>query len=181
MSKAGQAIEPVDFFAKNGLMIKVISVISLLFLLTGCPFTAQTVMPLESQVVDAETGLPIEMATVLRIVCDIHDRRCTKGKIEKGETDKDGKIKFQGKRQWGLWLPLPGCLPVPNHQIAIWKPGYRAFVFSQYGNIEDLLSSAIREDVKSAIRAIPKDRNNYTPDDTPEKLFQHGIIKLQKI
>jgi len=162
-------------------MKKFALLISLLPLLTGCPYPARTVMPLETQVVDAGTGTPIGGASVLRIVCDIHDRKCTNGQLEKSETDKDGKIKLKGKRQWGLWFPAPGGLPAPNHQIAIWKPGYQAFAFSQYGDINDLLSWTDREDLKKAIQEVPKERKNLTPNDNPENMFENGKVKLQRL
>jgi len=160
--------------------MKKIILLFLLPLLTGCPYPARTVMPLETQVVDADSGSPIESAIVFRVVCDIHDFRCIHGQVEKGKTDQDRKIELEGKRKWGLWIPAPGGLPVPSHQIAIWKSGYEAFVFSQYGDINDIELSTDREDVKKALQEVPKYRKNYTPDDNPEKMFECGRIMLQK-
>jgi len=124
---------------QNGKMKKIILLFSLIPFLTGCFYPARTIMPLETKVVDAKTGSPIEKATALRVVCDIHDFRCTRGQMDQSETNKDGKVQLDGKWKWRLWFPAPGGLPVPNHHIAIWKSGYKAFVFSQYGNIDDVL------------------------------------------
>lgn len=161
-------------------MKKLILLLSLFPLLTGCPYPARTVMPLKSQVIDAETGLPIEKATVLRVVCDIHDSRCVHGQIEKAETNKEGRVELEGKRKWGLWFPAPGGLPVPSHQIAIWKAGYQAFVFSQYGDISDIESLTKRDDIKKALQEIPQDRKSYSPSDKPEEMFEGGKINLHK-
>lgn len=138
-------------------------------------------MPLETQVVDAESGASIEGAQVLRIVCDIHDMKCARGKIDKEQTDRNGKIEMKGERKWGIWFPAPGGIPAPNHRIAIWKTGYQAFAFSQYGEINDLLSWTNREDLKKAIQEVPKERKNYTPDANPEQMFENGKVKLQRL
>jgi len=137
-------------------------------------------MPLKTRVVDADTGAPIEGATVLRVVCDLHDFRCTGGNMETSKTDKHGEVELSGKRKWGLWIPAPGGLPAPNHQIAIWKSGYQAFVFSQYGSINDIESGTDRDDVKKAIHEVPKNRKDYTPDDNPLTMFEGGFIELKK-
>lgn len=165
-------------------MMKFLIVLALLPLLTGCPYPARTVMPLNSRVFDAETGQPIERAEVLRVVCDIHDFGCKRGYIDKTETNKDGIIELDGKRTWGLWIPAPGGLPVPDHKIAIWKAGYEVFVFSQYGDFERFFnyiqSSSDREDLKMALKEVPVDRKYYSPDDNPRALFEDGKIKLYK-
>lgn len=161
--------------------MKSVVIISLLFLLTGCAYPARIVMPLETRVVDAETGAPIEKATVLRVVCDIHDYRCKHGYTDRGETKSNGEIHLQGMRRWGLWIPAPGGLPVPNHQIAIWKAGYEAFVFSQYGDIEEIKSRTERADLQAALQEIPQVRKSYSPDDNPNKLFDNGRIELLKL
>jgi len=162
-------------------MKKIILLLVLFPLLTGCPYPARVIMPLETQVLDAENGSPIEGAQVLRIVCDVHDMRCAKGKVERGQTDKNGKIEMNGERKWGVWFPAPGGIPAPNHRIAIWKTGYQAFVFSQYGDINDILSWTDREDLKKAVKEVPKERKTNTPSDNPEQMFERGKIKLQRL
>jgi hypothetical protein len=163
--------------------IKILIGIALLSLLTGCVlfFPARIVMPLNTTVVDAETGNPVESAKVLRIVCDIHDRSCTHARMDWGQTDQNGVVKASGDRKWGLWVPAPGGLPVPNHQIAIWKEGYYAFVFSQYGNIDDIKERTSRPDIMDAISAIPKDRRQCDADDRPDEMFSGGEVKLYKL
>lgn len=161
--------------------MKMLALIPLLSLVTGCAYPARIVMPLETRVVDAETGAPIEEATVLRVVCDIHDFKCTHGYVDRAETNHDGKIQLRGRREWGLWIPAPGGLPVPNHQIAIWKAGYEAFVFSQYGDISHIQSSTDRADLRTALQEIPQARKNYSPRDHPEKLFEDGRVELRKL
>jgi hypothetical protein len=153
-----------------------------LFLLTGCiPYPARVVMPLKTQVVDAESGTPIEGAQVLRIVCDVHDMTCKNAKMDRGQSDNNGNIKMEGERKWGLWFPAPGGFPVPNHRIAIWKSGYQAFVFSQYGSIDDIKSFSKREDLKSAIREVPLERKECGADAKPEEMFSGGKIGLLRV
>ncbi|MBI5695132.1 MAG: hypothetical protein HZC51_05230 [Nitrospirae bacterium] len=166
----------IPFFMK-------MSVGVMLLLLSGCfPFPARTTMPLRTTVVDAESGAPIEGAKVLRIVCDLHDFDCSHAVIDRGHTDQDGYIKMSGKRKWGIWIPAPGGMPVPNHQIAIWKPGYQAFVFSQYGKVEDVARHTKRNDLKEAIQEIPAERKETTPDDDdPEKMFLGGTVRLYRL
>ena len=65
-----------------------IGIVCLLFL-SSC-YPARIIMPLNTKVVDSETGDPIEGAQVLRIVCDIHDFDGSDAKVERGKTDKDG-------------------------------------------------------------------------------------------
>ena len=161
--------------------IRIIAGLALLSLLASCViYPARIVMSLNTRVVDAESGNPIEGARVLRIVCDVHDSRCIHGRIDQGETDSGGIIKMSGDRKWGLWVAAPGGLPVPNHQIAIWKEGYYAFVFSQYGRIDRLKDFTDREDIIEAIRKIPPDRKECSASDDPDKMFSGGKIKLQK-
>jgi len=144
-------------------------------------YPARTVMPLKTEVVDAESGQPIEGASYLRIVCDVHDFNCSSAKIDRGITRKDGFIEVNGERKWGLYIFAPGGVPVPNHNIAIWKPGYLAFVFSQYGNIETIKETTDREDIIKAINEIPNQRTTFDPSTNPNDLFLNGQIKLHKI
>jgi hypothetical protein len=162
--------------------MRLLAGIALLTLLAGCVviYPARIVMPLNTRVVDAESDNPIEGAQVLRIVCDVHDTRCRNGRVDRGETDSTGNIKMSGDRKWGVWAAGPGGIPVPNHQIAIWKEGYYAFVFSQYGQIEHIKEFTERDDIIEAIDAIPADRKEHGALDDPDKMFSGGKIKLQK-
>lgn len=138
-------------------------------------------MPLKTQVVDAESGKAVPDATVLRIVCDVHDHLYENAIINRGKTDQNGYIQMTGKREWGTWVPAPGGFPVPNHQIVIWKDGYATFVFSQYGSLESIKISTQRPDLIEAIEEIPKPRIEYLEKDDPNKLFLNGRIKLHAL
>lgn len=152
-----------------------------LFLLAGCiPFPARTVMPLKTQVMDAYSGKPIPDATVLRIVCDVHDHSCENAIINRGKTDQNGYIKMSGNREWGTWVPAPGGFPVPNHQIVIWKDGYTTFVFSQYGSLNSIKTATKNSVLIEAIEEIPKDMK-YFGEGNPNKLFLNGSIKLKAL
>src|SRR5438876_4471902 len=89
---------------------------------------------LDVKVVDAQNGALIQGAKVIYFVCDIHDFQCKHATIVRTTSNESGDLKIEGHRKWGVWIPAPGGLPVPNHFIAIWAPGYSAFVFGQYGD-----------------------------------------------
>lgn len=141
-------------------LIKSIFVFLSVFSISGCfIFPLKTVEPLKTTVVDSETGEPIAGAVVLRIVCDVHDFSCENALIEKTITNEKGTVRFGSKRKSGPWFPAPGGLPVPNHQIAIWKEGYFAFVFSQYDyDIDNFAAHVKSREIIEAIREIPKER-----------------------
>jgi hypothetical protein len=124
--------------------------------------------------------LPISGATVLRVMRDVHDFGCTNVVLDRGLTDQEGWISLPGKRKWRMVIPAPGGLPVPNHQIAIWKQGYLAFVFSQYGNIDELTRACRREDLLAALDEVPAERRVHTPADEPDKLFLDGKVTLER-
>lgn len=155
-------------------------IISICLFVSGCVvFPMQTVMPLEAKIIDAHTAEELKGIRYLRIVCDLHDYGCNKALLEDGVFDSD--IKLENKRQWGLYIAAPGGLPVPNHQIAIWKEGYSAIVFSQYDdNINDFAKSVERIDIKDAINEIPTARRQISPSEARE-LFFNGTIKLEPI
>ena len=151
--------------------------------LSGCAiYPMQTIMPLESKVVDSETGKPLHNIQYIRIVCDIHDFDCSGASLEEGIAQNGSKFELDNERRWGLYVFVPGGLPVPNHQIAIWKKGYKAVVFSQYdGNIDQFASKAERLDIREAINKIPKQRVYITKYDDPNEIFGGGIIKLERL
>jgi len=169
---------PSRYVEKETMKKRFIFLLALLPLLAGCPYPAQVIMPLTTQVVDAESGAPIEGAQVLRIVCDVHDMQCKKAKMDRGQSDKNGNIKMRGERKWGVWFPAPGGVPAPNHRIAIWKTGYQAFVFSQYGSIDNIKSFTTREDLKKAVQEVPIERKEYGVEAKPEEIFSGGKIRL---
>ena len=161
-------------------IVLVFSIFLLCYLASFIFHPARIVMPLSVQVIDSQSGTPIEGANILRIVCDIHDRSCKNLNLSRGQTDKNGRIKMEGIRKWGLWIPLPGGMPVPNHRIAIWKPGYKAFVFSQYGKITDINTQTVRSELKKVVQEIPLERKEYGSNDKPEETFIGGKIKLYR-
>jgi len=78
-------------------------------------------------------------------------------------TDQYGAFESEGVSKWRLWIPAPSGLPVRNHQIAIWKEGYFAFVFSQYDrSIEDFKEFVRRQDLIEAIDEIPSQPSSTT-------------------
>jgi len=134
--------------------------ITILLLLTlgGCViYPMRVVLPLETTVVDSSTGKPVPNVKYIRVVCDIHDFSCKEPTIDTGESDENGRIGLSGHRKWGVWLPLPGGLPAPNHQIAIWAEGYKVVIFSQYDDdIERFKNMQRNIKVKLILDAIPK-------------------------
>lgn len=142
------------------------------------PYPMQTVEPLEVTVVDATTGTPLQDIHYLRIVCDVHDFTCAHAFIDSG-ISPGAHLVLAGKRRWGMWSPVPGGMPVPNHQIAIWKTGYQAIIFSQYGNnIDEFSNGTPRADIKHLITQIPQDRN-YLRDENPDLTLHGGLIRLR--
>lgn len=101
-----------------------------MFGLTGCalglvPLSAD---PIDSQVVDADTGAPIEGAVVLAH-WELHSGSlsgdslpCGSANVEDTVTDKDGKFHIPG---WGP--TMPGCsgeMRQGNPHLYVFKPGY---------------------------------------------------------
>jgi len=160
---------------------KAILLITLLPLLTGCLFyPVRTATPVNIRVVDAETGKPIAGAHVLRIVCDVHDLHCQNGRIDRSQTDNEGFVKVAGETRFGFWAPGPGGIPVPSNQIAIWKEGYYALVFSQFGDIQYIEQSSGRKDIIEAINEIPLDRKFYGRLYDFNEVFSGGQAKLYR-
>ena len=164
-------------------LIKSIPIIFWVFSIWGCfVFPLKTVEPLSTTVVDSESGKPIAGAVVLRIVCGIHDFSCKNASIEKKFTNNKGMIYLGSKREWGPWFPAPGGLPVPNHQIAIWKEGYSAFIFLQYNNDIDQFAAHVKSnDIREAIREIPKERKYLSENIDPSTIFVNGKVELYKL
>ena len=157
--------------------------IPLILLHSGCLiFPMKVVLPLTTITIDAETEEPIFGASVLRIVCDMHDFDCSNAYMDLGSTNKNGLINLPGKRKWGIWILAPGGLPAPNHHIAIWKKGYSAFVFTQYDDhFEKSNFSMNRQDIQEAINKIPIERRYMNEDQSPNELFDGGKIRLFRL
>ena len=133
-------------------------------------------------VIDAQSAVLIPHATVIYFVCDVHDFECRHATLVRTDSSAQGHLRLDGRREWGVWLPAPGGLPVPNHFIAIWAPGYSAFIFAQYGDtIESLRRRAPRPDLLEALESIPVDRSSSDPSLDPRQELQGGRIRLRKL
>lgn len=136
---------------------------------------------LDVEVIDATSGIPIPYAEVVYVACDAHDFKCSKANLVRTKANDKGQIEIDSTRQWGVWIPAPGGIPVPNHLIAIWAPGYSAFVFSQYeGTIASRISRTKREDIIRALQEIPSDQTMNDASLNPREELIGGKIKLRK-
>lgn len=136
---------------------------------------------LDVEVIDATSGTPISYAEVVYLACDVHDFSCSKAKLVRTKANDKGQIDIDSTRRWGVWIPAPGGIPAPNHLIAIWAPGYSAFVFSQYEDtIAMRMSGTQREDILSALREIPADQTMNDESLNPKRELIGGKIKLSK-
>lgn len=163
-----------------------------LFILTGClPIhdTIRVAEPLDVIVIDAETEKPIPGASVVYLVCDLHDYVCDKGKLIRTISNEMGEVKIEGETKTGTWILAPGGLPVPDHLIAIWAPGYSAFVFIQHKSadapIDELLErkkkSIRRRDILEALQEIPEDKASSDERLNSKKELIGGKIRLLKM
>lgn len=160
-----------------------------LFIFTGCmPTTVRLANPLEVIVVDAETEKPVVGASVVYIVCDLHDYGCSRGKLIRTTSNEKGEVKIQGETKTGTWVLAPGGLPVPDHLIAIWAPGYSAFVFIQYKSADLDINERIkrekeaikRADILKALQEIPEDKASSDEQLNPKEELIGGKIRLLK-
>lgn len=136
---------------------------------------------LDVEVIDATSGTPVPYAEVVYVACDVHDFSCRKAKLVRTKANDKGQIDIDSTRRWGVWIPAPGGLPVPNHLIAIWAPGYSPFVFSQYEDtIASRISSTKREDIIRALQEIPSDQTMNDESLTPRSELIGGKIKLKR-
>lgn len=160
-----------------------------LFILTGCiPFhdAIRVAEPLEVIVVDAETENPIVGASVVYLVCDLHDYGCSRGKLIRTTSNEKGEVKIEGETKTGTWVLAPGGLPVPDHLISIWSPGYSAFVFIQYKSADVPIDEALkrrkkgieRTDILEALREIPEDESSSDERLNSKKELIGGKIRL---
>ena len=137
---------------------------------------------LDVTVVDAQSSLPISHATLVYLVCDVHDIQCRHAILVRSSSSERGGLRVRGRRQWGPWLPVPGGLPIPNHFVAIWAPGYAAFVFGQYDRtVESKKNLVERQDVLDALNLIPSDRSSSEPLLNPKRELHGGKIRLLRL
>ena len=162
----------------NGIVLSFAALLSL----SGCIIAPLRVAaPLDVTVVDAEDHTPIVNAVVVYLVCDIHDFGCDHGRLVSGTSSEKGHVKIDGQRKWGLWVIVPGGVPIPNHFIAIWAPGYSAYVFAQYGGSVDSIKQRVsRSDIRAALRSIPKDTSSSDALLNAEQELNGGSIRLLK-
>lgn len=162
----------------------VIALLTATFILGGCVIAPMSVMePLKITVADATTDAPIANASIVYIVCDVHDSACTRAKLVRAASTPSGHIDIEGQRTWGVWFPAPGGLPAPNHFIAIWAPGYSPFLFSQYEDTVEKLKwryETKRPDILEALNAIPIDALSSNPTLDPVRQLSSGKIRLRK-
>jgi hypothetical protein len=162
---------------------RLIVALALILTCQGCIVAPlQVAAALDVSIIDADSGAPIGGANVVYFVCDIHDFACDRGRLVRTTASSSGKVKIPGQRQWGLWIAAPGGLPVPNHFIAIWAPGYSPFVFSQYDDsLERVITriGATRPDVAEELKAFPA---NLSSDPTlnSRRQLNGGKIRLRK-
>lgn len=165
-------------------MLLLKSCLLLIFMLSlgGClVWPLKVAEELNVDVIDAESGRPIPRAEVVYLACDFHDFSCNRAKLVRTQSNDKGKIEIDSTRRWGVWLPAPGGIPVPNHLIAIWTSGYSAFVFSQYPeSIDRRVSGTKREDIIRALREIPSDQIMNDELLNPREELIGGKIKLKR-
>ena len=164
-------------------VLKVVSIFVLGLTLGGCLiWPLKVAEEVGVQVIDANTEDPISNADVVYLACDAHDLgRCSHGRLIRTKSTDSGNVEISSKRRWGIWLPAPGGLPAPNHLIAIWAPGYTAFVFSQYGeSVANRMQSTKRQDIIEALAEIPPHQclNDGLPN--PRSELIGGKIRLVK-
>ena len=138
---------------------------------------------LDVSIIDADSGAPISGATVVYFVCDVHDFRCDHGRLVRTTASSSGKVKIPRRWQWGLWIAAPGGLPVPNHFIAIWAPGYSPFMFSQYDDpLERVIAriGATRPDVAEELKALPATNSSSDRSLNPPRELTGGKIRLRR-
>ena len=137
---------------------------------------------LDVTVVDAQSSLPIPQATLVYLVCDVHDIECRHAILARASSSEGGRLRVCGRREWGPWVPAPGGLPVPNHFVAIWAPGYSAFVFGQYDRTVESKKRLVGcQDVLDALNLIPGDRSSSDPLLNPKQELHGGKIRLLRL
>jgi hypothetical protein len=163
-------------FMKSSLLI----VLSLI--IGGCfIWPLKVAEELKVEVIDATSGNPIPHADVVYLACDVHDFDCSHALLVRTKANDKGEVDIESTRQWGTWIPAPGGIPAPNHLIAIWAPGYSAFVSSQYGDsINSRVAQTKRDDIIQALQEIPSDQTVNDELLNPRRELIGGKIKLVK-
>ena len=156
--------------------------VSLALSLGGCLiWPLKVAEELDVEIIDATSGTPVPYAEVVYVACDVHDFSCSKAKLVRTKANDKGQVNIDSTRRWGVWIPAPGGLPTPNHLIAIWAPGYSAFVFSQYEDTIALrISGTKREDIARALQEIPSDQTMNDESLNPRRELIGGKIQLRK-
>jgi hypothetical protein len=152
---------------------------SLLLALSACLFPWQFLAPVSFTVVDAATGAPIPGAKVLVLACDVHDYVCRDAQLARAVSAPDGAVEVPGRRQWAIIVPVPGNIPVLNHFVAVWAPGYSAYTYGQYGDsLAGRTRNITRQDILEAFAEIPHDQRSNPLNRSSE--LEGGTIRLQK-
>ena len=175
---AGQRLAEASVSTLNA-----VSVIVLALALGGCfIWPLKVAEELDVQVIDAKTNDPISNADVVYLACDVHDfGTCSHARLVRTKASDSGSVQISSKRRWGIWLPAPGGMPAPNHLIAIWAPGYKAFVFSQYGNsVAKTMGDTKRQDIIEALGEVPSEQSLNDESLNPRSELVGGKIRLIK-
>ena len=138
--------------------------------------------PLDITIVDASSGLPIPGAVVVHYVCDVHEFSCRNARLVRTTSSAGGRVEIPRRWRWGLWIAAPGGLPVPNHFIAVWAPGYSPFMFSQYDDpLERVIERirATRPDVAEELKTLPAPSSS-DPSLNPPGEFRGGRLRLRR-
>ncbi len=162
-------------------MVKLLGLLVLILCTTSCfVFPLETVMPVEITVIDARTGKELVNIHYVRIVIDVHDFRCIKPFLEEGIIENGREFHLDNKREWGVYMPAPGGLPVPMHHIAIWKDGYKAVVFSPFDLNDEKLSQRCSNhaNIQRVLKTIPM---SQTFIKEPFEKLLGGTVKLMPI
>jgi hypothetical protein len=165
-------------------MLRAAQTISSLLLVlasSGCFLPWRVAEPVKFTVIDAKTEAPIPNAKVVYLACDVHDSSCQHAHLVRSTSSANGAVKIDGHREWAFLVPVPGNIPVPNHFVAIWAPGYSAFAYGQYGDSVASRKRAIaRKDILDALNEIPDDHASSAPSLNPSRELEGGTIRLRR-
>lgn len=131
--------------SRLGFSLFTILAAAMLYLLQGCSLVGASTLsadPIDSQVVDAETGKPIQGAVVVAY-WELHPGSlggdalpCAAANVEEAVTDKDGKFHLPG---WGPIKGFCGGMRQGNPLLFVFKSGYGYGRFSNgWGGVEIL-------------------------------------------
>lgn len=129
--------------SRLGFSLFTILAVTMLFLLQGCSLVSASTLradPIDSQVVDAKTGKPIQGAIVVAY-WELHPGSlggdalpCAAANVEEAVTDKDGKFHLPG---WGPIKGSCGGMRQGDPLLFVFKSGYGYGRFSNgWGGVE---------------------------------------------